>query len=36
MLQELKQFLYGGGMRTSFVLDPEANLIEIGSWGKGE
>jgi lactoylglutathione lyase len=24
------------GMRTSFVLDPEGNLIEIGSWGKGE
>jgi len=23
------------GMRTSFVLDPEGNLIEIGSWGKG-
>lgn len=24
------------GMRTSFVADPEENLIEIGSWGKGE
>ena len=24
------------GMRTSFVLDPENNLIEIGSWGRGE
>ncbi len=24
------------GMRSSFVLDPEKNLIEIGSWGKGE
>lgn len=23
------------GMRTSYVLDPENNLIEIGSWGKG-
>ncbi len=23
------------GMRTSFVTDPEGNLIEIGSWGKG-
>ncbi|ODA40812.1 VOC family protein [Desulfosporosinus sp. BG] len=24
------------GMRTSFVLDPEGNLIEIGSWGEGQ
>ena len=24
------------GMRTSYVQDPEGNLIEIGSWGKGE
>ncbi|HOQ98250.1 MAG TPA: VOC family protein [Anaerolineae bacterium] len=24
------------GMRTSFVADPDGNLIEIGSWGKGE
>ncbi|MTV50421.1 glyoxalase [Heliobacillus mobilis] len=24
------------GMRTSYVADPEGNLIEIGSWGKGE
>ncbi len=24
------------GMRTSYVLDPEGNLIEIGSWGKGQ
>ncbi|CAA7600000.1 Glyoxalase-like domain protein [Acididesulfobacillus acetoxydans] len=24
------------GMRTSYVLDPEDNLIEIGSWGKGK
>lgn len=24
------------GMRTSFVADPEGNLIEIGSWGKGD
>lgn len=24
------------GMRTSYVLDPEGNLLEIGSWGKGE
>lgn len=24
------------GMRSSFVADPEDNLIEIGSWGKGE
>lgn len=24
------------GMRSSFVLDPEGNLIEIGSWGKGK
>lgn len=24
------------GMRSSFVHDPEGNLIEIGSWGKGE
>lgn len=24
------------GMRSSFVADPEGNLIEIGSWGKGE
>lgn len=24
------------GMRTSYVTDPENNLIEIGSWGKGE
>lgn len=24
------------GMRSSFVTDPEGNLIEIGSWGKGE
>lgn len=24
------------GMRTSFISDPEGNLIEIGSWGKGE
>lgn len=24
------------GMRSSFVSDPEGNLIEIGSWGKGE
>ena len=23
-------------MRSSFVQDPEGNLIEIGSWGKGE
>jgi lactoylglutathione lyase len=23
------------GMRSSFVTDPEGNLIEIGSWGKG-
>ncbi|MHB1128380.1 MAG: VOC family protein [Bacillota bacterium] len=23
------------GIRTSYVLDPEGNLIEIGSWGKG-
>jgi lactoylglutathione lyase len=23
------------GMRTSFVADPDGNLIEIGSWGKG-
>ena len=22
------------GMRTSFVADPEGNLIELGSWGK--
>ena len=22
------------GMRTSYVLDPEKNLVEIGSWGK--
>jgi len=24
------------GMRSSFIADPEGNLIEIGSWGKGE
>lgn len=24
------------GMRSSFITDPEGNLIEIGSWGKGE
>lgn len=24
------------GMRTSFISDPEGNLIEIGSWGKGK
>lgn len=24
------------GMRSSFVTDPEGNLIEIGSWGKGQ
>lgn len=24
------------GMRSSFVADPEGNLIEIGSWGTGE
>ena len=24
------------GMRSSFVADPEGNLIEIGSWGIGE
>lgn len=24
------------GMRTSYILDPEDNLIEIGSWGKGD
>jgi predicted enzyme related to lactoylglutathione lyase len=24
------------GMRTSYITDPEGNLIEIGSWGKGE
>lgn len=24
------------GMRSSFVQDPDGNLIEIGSWGKGE
>lgn len=24
------------GMRTSYILDPEDNLIEIGSWGKGK
>ncbi len=23
-------------MRTSYIADPEGNLIEIGSWGKGE
>lgn len=23
------------GMRTSYVADPDGNLIEIGSWGKG-
>jgi uncharacterized glyoxalase superfamily protein PhnB len=23
------------GMRSSMVADPEGNLIEIGSWGKG-
>ena len=23
-------------MRSSFVTDPEGNLIEIDSWGKGE
>lgn len=23
-------------MRTSYVADPEGNLIEIGSWGKGK
>lgn len=23
------------GMRTSYVTDPEGNLLEIGSWGKG-
>ena len=24
------------GMRSSFVTDPEGNLIEIGSWGNGK
>ena len=24
------------GMRSSFITDPEGNLIEIGSWGKGD
>lgn len=24
------------GMRSSYILDPEGNLIEVGSWGKGE
>lgn len=24
------------GMRSSFITDPEGNLIEIGSWNKGE
>ena len=24
------------GMRSSYVADPDGNLIEIGSWGKGE
>jgi lactoylglutathione lyase len=24
------------GMRSSFITDPDGNLIEIGSWGKGE
>jgi len=24
------------GMRSSFVTDPEGNLIEIGPWGKGK
>jgi uncharacterized glyoxalase superfamily protein PhnB len=23
------------GMRSSMVADPEGNLIEIGSWGRG-
>ncbi len=23
------------GMRSSFIADPDGNLIEIGSWGKG-
>ena len=23
------------GMRSSYIADPEGNLIEIGSWGKG-
>lgn len=23
------------GMRTSYVTDPEGNLLELGSWGKG-
>lgn len=24
------------GMRSSYIADPEGNLIEIGSWGKGD
>ena len=24
------------GMRTSYVADPDGNLIEVGSWGTGE
>ncbi|MDP4093414.1 MAG: VOC family protein [Bacillota bacterium] len=24
------------GMRTFYITDPDGNLIEIGSWGKGE
>jgi len=24
------------GMRSSYVADQEGNLLEIGSWGKGE
>ncbi len=24
------------GMRSSYIADPDGNLIEIGSWGKGE
>lgn len=24
------------GMRTSYIADPEGNLIEIGSWGRGD
>lgn len=24
------------GMRSSYIADPDGNLIEVGSWGKGE
>ncbi len=24
------------GMRSSYIADPDGNLIELGSWGKGE